>query len=325
MTSDNRTYYQILGVSEDADFEEIRAAFRQKAREYHPDRNQSPDAVERMQEVNEAYEVLRDTDQRAAYDRAHQTFTVPDEQIIHAHAVGSAILGNLAFDVGFQVGTLGRGTRIRRIEDIPTGMWHAAFESGLESLLAGRSVQVTIEAASAAASIAFEDEAMRRVLRHALSERSASREEAFLVDIAVHAVGMLAAATGFRLGKDRIAGRLESEVWSLAYAQIRADAAAALARRGGAITAELSRNPAFATQILEEASLGATESIRQRLAVVYTRGVRRSAGTVSAHYVGGSLGGTVGAVAGAGCLLFFVLPPLFFIITLLAGFCALAV
>ena len=69
MTSENRDYYQILGVSHDASSEEIRAAYRERAREYHPDRNPSPDAVERMQEINEAWEVLRDASLRPAYDR----------------------------------------------------------------------------------------------------------------------------------------------------------------------------------------------------------------------------------------------------------------
>ena len=50
MTSDNRDYYQILGVPSDASFEDIRAAFRERARDYHPDRNPSPDAVERHAE-----------------------------------------------------------------------------------------------------------------------------------------------------------------------------------------------------------------------------------------------------------------------------------
>ncbi len=69
MTSQNRDYYEILGVSQEATFEEIRAAFRERAREYHPDRNPSADAAGRMRELNEAYEVLRDEEQRAAYDR----------------------------------------------------------------------------------------------------------------------------------------------------------------------------------------------------------------------------------------------------------------
>lgn len=64
-----RDYYDVLGVSKTADESEIKKAFRKKAMEYHPDRNKSPDAEERFKEVNEAYEVLSDSNKRATYDQ----------------------------------------------------------------------------------------------------------------------------------------------------------------------------------------------------------------------------------------------------------------
>jgi molecular chaperone DnaJ len=63
-------YYQLLGVPRDADAEQIKKAYRKLALQYHPDRNEgSKEAEERFKEVTEAYEVLRDSEKRALYDR----------------------------------------------------------------------------------------------------------------------------------------------------------------------------------------------------------------------------------------------------------------
>ena len=63
-------YYQLLDVSKSANSEEIKKAYRKLALEHHPDRNQgSKEAEERFKEVTEAYEVLRDSEKRATYDR----------------------------------------------------------------------------------------------------------------------------------------------------------------------------------------------------------------------------------------------------------------
>jgi molecular chaperone DnaJ len=63
-------YYQLLGVARTADTEEIKKAYRQLALKHHPDRNQgSKEAEERFKEVTQAYEVLRDSEKRALYDR----------------------------------------------------------------------------------------------------------------------------------------------------------------------------------------------------------------------------------------------------------------
>ena len=64
-----RLLTEVLGIGRDADETAIKSAYRKLARQYHPDVNKAPDAEERFKEVNEAYEVLSDTDKRQAYDR----------------------------------------------------------------------------------------------------------------------------------------------------------------------------------------------------------------------------------------------------------------
>jgi molecular chaperone DnaJ len=69
-------YYRILGVSRDATKEELKKAYRKLAMEYHPDRRPGDKAAEqKFKDINEAYEVLRDDQKRAAYDRfGHAAF-----------------------------------------------------------------------------------------------------------------------------------------------------------------------------------------------------------------------------------------------------------
>jgi curved DNA-binding protein len=82
---DYKDYYKVLGVARNASQEEVKRAYRKLARKYHPDVSKEANAEERFKEVQEAYEVLKDPEKRAAYDqlgsnwRQGQSFTPPPD------------------------------------------------------------------------------------------------------------------------------------------------------------------------------------------------------------------------------------------------------
>ncbi len=72
----SKSYYDVLGVSKDADEKEIKSAFRKLAKQYHPDVNKEPGAEEKFKEIGEAYSVLSDEQKRRQYDQfGHEAFT----------------------------------------------------------------------------------------------------------------------------------------------------------------------------------------------------------------------------------------------------------
>ena len=72
----SKSYYDILGVSKNADEKEIKSAFRKLAKQYHPDINKEPDAEAKFKEIGEAYAVLGDAEKRKQYDQfGHEAFT----------------------------------------------------------------------------------------------------------------------------------------------------------------------------------------------------------------------------------------------------------
>ncbi len=106
-----RDYYEVLGVGRTASNDDLKAAFRQKARQLHPDVNKEADAEERFKELNESYAVLSDADKRAAYDRFG-----------HAGVRGSAGMPDFSMDFSdlsdifdfFGFGSFGRSSRRSR-------------------------------------------------------------------------------------------------------------------------------------------------------------------------------------------------------------------
>jgi molecular chaperone DnaJ len=69
MASTPHDYYDLLGVPRTASADDIRNAYRQLAKKYHPDLNKHTDAEDKFKEINEAYSVLSDTERRSVYDR----------------------------------------------------------------------------------------------------------------------------------------------------------------------------------------------------------------------------------------------------------------
>lgn len=69
-----RDYYEVLGLTRSADADEVKRAYRKLARKFHPDVSKEKNAEAKFKEVQEAYEVLRDADKRAAYDQLGRDF-----------------------------------------------------------------------------------------------------------------------------------------------------------------------------------------------------------------------------------------------------------
>jgi len=88
-------HYAKLGVSPIATQDLIKAAYRKKAAQYHPDKNPSPDAAARFREVQEAYEVISDAERRKAYDDYRQRSLIEDPLSVARGLAGKYLQGVL--------------------------------------------------------------------------------------------------------------------------------------------------------------------------------------------------------------------------------------
>src|SRR5262245_53470236 len=94
-----KDYYQVMGLTRDASADDIKKAYRKLARKYHPDVSKEAQAEARFKDIGEAYEVLKDPEKRAAYDRlganwkAGQEFRPPPDWNAHAEAPGRGFGG----------------------------------------------------------------------------------------------------------------------------------------------------------------------------------------------------------------------------------------
>ncbi len=134
-----RCYYEVLEVERTSNDAQLKAAFRKLAMKYHPDRNPDDGSEHKFKEINEAYEVLKDADKRAAYDRfGHAAFE---------HGGGAG--GNFGADFGSAFsdlfegifgmgGSRGRSGR-ERGADLRYNM-----EISLDEAFAGKNAQIRI-------------------------------------------------------------------------------------------------------------------------------------------------------------------------------------
>ena len=138
-----RDPYEVLGVSRDADENQIKKAFRRLARELHPDVNSAETAEEDFKEAAEAYEILSDADRRATYDRYGHEGLRSGGQAPNFDGFGSVgDIFNAFFGEAFG-GAFGGGARTgpRQGEDVAV-----AAEITLEQAYAGAKVEVAFEA-----------------------------------------------------------------------------------------------------------------------------------------------------------------------------------
>jgi hypothetical protein len=129
-------YYARLGVHPSASAEEIRSAYREKARATHPDHNpDDPKAADRFQKVKQAYHVLRDADRRATYDHARTRSQTPD--VLHVAQQAPAGCGGYVWRVFAGVAAVGVFIVLEALGVWNKDVWTLTVAVGGGALVAG--------------------------------------------------------------------------------------------------------------------------------------------------------------------------------------------
>ena len=134
-----RDYYEVLGVSKDATEREIKKAYKKLAMKYHPDRTAGDKALEeKFKEIQEAHEILTDSQKRGAYDQYGHAGVDPNRGGGHG---GAADFGDIFGDVFGDIfgGGRGRQSRARQGADLRYNL-----ELSLEEAVRGKNVEIKV-------------------------------------------------------------------------------------------------------------------------------------------------------------------------------------
>ncbi len=168
------THYETLGVSKDASESEIKKAYRSLSLQYHPDRNPSPDAKAKFQEINDAYETLSDAEKKQQYD--NELNGIPPF-MGHQVEINPEDLGNI-FSMMFGGGIPGMPPGVHIHHGMPgmPGMhfFHAQMQKPVSII---KTIEITMEQAYAGCSYSFEFERTTMTNGNKVTEKTSATIE----------------------------------------------------------------------------------------------------------------------------------------------------